>query len=147
MRSFFFLILLVFAWPYFFSQTTAPRHPSLHFRKEKQFYFFQAGIASDTIRRGQGDMFYLQVPDSLKDMISIAVENGRLLATANDSLVRLHFLPGVSYESRFHLSEKGWELKSQINGAAQLPRDMILITVSHRMRGRLITNRYVYAEQ
>jgi hypothetical protein len=129
------------------SAATTPQQQLLRFRKEKQLLFFQAGAASDTIGRNYGDLFYLVVPDSLKDMVYIGVENGRLTGTASDSLVRLHFMPGVAYESRYYQSDKSWELKSLINGATELQRDMVRIIVYHRLRGRMIENRFIYEER
>ena len=69
-------------------------------------YFFQKGAASDTILKNKNDIFYLLVPDSLKPHMSILVDNGRIQATGNDSLVRIEFIKGLRYESVYALSEE-----------------------------------------
>lgn len=81
---------------------TAQPVPSIHLKKDlSRIYFFQKGSKSDTIQKNKNDLFYLLVPDSLKDRISVIVENGRLQPAANDSLVTLELLKGLSYESLY----------------------------------------------
>lgn len=102
--------------------------------------FFQKGAKSDTILKGKNDLFYLMVPDSLKGMVTLDIENGRLTPTSNDSIVRLEYLKGLRYESSYlrqpdensTLSKSRTEklvFKPQINGASEFPEERIKLRI------------------
>jgi hypothetical protein len=113
--------------------------------------FFQQGVKKDSISKNNGDVFYLLVPDSLKELVSIAVDNGRLLPTGNDSLVTLSYLPGISYESIYVKEERAdrtaaTTLKTLINGASTLDRNYVRIRILHRIKGEQLRSTYYYKE-
>lgn len=119
-------------------------------------YFFQKGAASDTIVKNKSDLFYLLVPDSLKPQLAIFVENGRLLATGNDSLVKFDFLKGLNYESGYVAEEpetprrgrpanKKWILRAAINGTAPAgDADKIVIRVRSRQEENVLIENVFY---
>lgn len=119
-------------------------------------YFFQKGSPADTIVKNKTDLFYLLVPDSLKPHISIFIENGRLLTTSNDSLVKFDFLKGLNYESTWSLAEsvnqpprpsktRRYVLKSAINGAAPAGwGNKIVIRVLNRLDEKILIENVFY---
>jgi hypothetical protein len=140
----FFLLISYSAW----AQET------IRFGKDHSLvYFFQKGQSGDTLIKHKNDLFYLLVPDSLKPHIFIFVENGRLLTTGNDSLVRFDFLKGLNYESSYFPEEletgkpgrpaqKKWVLKSVINGTA--PGNKIVIRVLNRREDKVLMENVFY---
>ncbi len=149
------LLLTVFS-------ANAQQPQKIRLKKEQStVYFFQKGIKSDTIIKGGSDLFYLVVPDSLKPLLSILVENGRLVATANDSLVQFEFLKGLSYEGMYvpkdHESDQPGlsaakdkhvprVLKSLINGTAPTGGDekKIRIRLLNRKEDKTLIENYFY---
>jgi hypothetical protein len=130
---------------------------TIRFRKDRsQIYFFQKGRPGDTIIKNQNDLFYLLVPDSLKPHIFIFVENGRLLTTGNDSLVRFYFLKGLNYESSYFHEEaetgkpgrpaqKKWVLKNAINGTAPAGQgNKIVIRIWNRREDKMLMENVFY---
>ncbi len=99
---------------------TAQSIDTIHFRKSPGIiYFFQKTAASDTVIKNKSDLFYLLVPDSLKPLLSIQVENGRLQPTANDSMVRLEPMRGLNYEGLYSAKEE--------TGVAAKPKKQIQV--------------------
>jgi len=119
-----------------------------HFKKEHAFVFFQKGTKSDTIIKNKNDVFYFIVPDSLKNRISVLVENGQLQTTSNDSLVKLNYLFGMKYETFFQKNGNGEQkLRTLTNGATEHPRQNILLEVLDRKTGNMILkNTFFYLE-
>ncbi len=68
--------------------------------------FYQKGTRNDTIWRGKNDEFFLLVPDSLKERLIFSTENGQLVRTTNDSLIKLNYLPGLSYEYIYEVKDE-----------------------------------------
>jgi hypothetical protein len=124
--------------------------PSIRFKKDRSgLVFFQKGAKSDTISRG--NLFFLLVPDSTKEFILISVENGRMEATSNDSLVTVVHFPGINYESRYVVKGKAAEgdpgkpaLVPAINGASSLDRNLVRIRIIHKMKGEQLVNSYYF---
>lgn len=123
-----------------FGALSAQPVEKIHFAKDESLiYFFQKGPAGDTILKNKSDLFYLLVPDVLKPDISILVDNGRILATGNDSLVRVEFIKGLRYESMYTLREEDQPtakkkapkvkriLSTFINGTAPEGRENIMV--------------------
>jgi len=140
-----------------FAQCNAQNAPAIKLKKEhSSLVFFQSGNKKDTISKGSGDLFYLAVPDTMKDDIVIYVDNGRIETTRNDSLVRLSYLPGISYESVYvhenkltrgtgqFMSRRTYSLKTLINGATSLEKNHIRVRIADRMQGDLIRNSFIY---
>lgn len=99
------------------------------------FYFYQKGIKKDTISKTEGNLFYLIASDSLKKHLSISVENGQLLKTANDSLYLFKYVKGMKYECVFKPVNKqanilSFEFKTLVNGVSQLSSNTIIISVT-----------------
>lgn len=119
-------------------------------------FFFQKSAAGDTVTKQKTDLFYLLVPGGLKADLSIQVENGRLQPTANDSLVRLEFMPGLNYEGLYVLAEEEAGitpkskkqvrvLNSLINGTtASAQERRIKIRVINKREGKLVLENVFY---
>jgi hypothetical protein len=110
-------------------------------------YFFPKGINKDSIVKNSNDLFYLVVPDSLKKHIVVYVENGKLVKTTNDSLVKLNYMQGLKYESQFVINEvaeaskkikKEFELISLINGASSYEKNKILIQIINKKEEKVV---------
>jgi hypothetical protein len=145
------LIIWSVLFVYFPDSLVAQSEPPVRLKRERGMVFFQQGVKKDSISKNKGDVFYLLVPDSLKELVSIAVDNGRLLPTANDSLVTLSYLPGISYESMYVKEERAdrtaaTTLKTLINGASTLDQNYVRIRILHRIKGEQLRSTYHYKE-
>jgi hypothetical protein len=157
-----FLIRLIF--PLFllcFSATASAQGPAkIKFAKDQGFiYFFLKGDKTDTIVKDRSDIFYLLVNDSLKNSFNLCVENGRLVKTSNDSLVKFEYLPGLKYETFYSKRSPGSavdagidkkrppasELNTMINGTTDRQKNTILIRITDRREEKvLIENLFYY---
>lgn len=121
-------------------------------RNSELIYFFQKDLKTDTITKNKGNLFYLFVPDSIKEFISVQTENGMLEPNKGDSLLRFNFLKGLKYELIYAFVpetglKKHWSLQSRINGAADEQGNRVLITLIDRRRNHvLIESRFRYKE-
>ena len=127
----------------------------IRFKKDPGLiYFFQKGKKSDTLQKGQGDVFYLIVPDSLKPFLSIQVDNAQLLLTDNDSLVKLNYVKGFNYESIYLTAEnhsqkngdaKRVEFKTLVNGVSAIdPNHIEIKFIDKREKNVLLRNVFYY---
>lgn len=66
-------------------------------KEDNRFFFFQKGIKGDTIIKNTSDIFYIKLPDSLKNNIQIFLQNGQFVKTDNDTLFRLIHISGMKY--------------------------------------------------
>ena len=119
----------------------------IKFKKDPSLiYFFQEGSKSDTLHKSRDNFFYLVVPDSLKRSLFIAVENGQLMPTTNDSLVKFNYLPGFKYESFYTAKEVNaakkakpdYDYKTMVDGISILPENKISISIINKQTGGLI---------
>lgn len=129
----------------------------IKFKKQNSLlYFFQKGAKSDTIVKNKSDLFYLVVPDTLKDKIIIFVDNGQLLPTPNDSIVKLNFVRGFNYESLFLPEEqsaagadkkKQFHFKTLVNGTSLQPINSVRFKIVNKKEdGVIIENVFFYHE-
>jgi hypothetical protein len=120
----------------------------IKFKKDKTIiYFFQNGEKTDTLNALSENFFYLVVHDILKKDLSIQVENGQLMPTLSDSVVKFNYLPGFQYES-FYVSQEidGGEKKKKVklefttlvNGTPVLKAPKISISLINKATGGLI---------
>jgi hypothetical protein len=120
----------------------------LRFKKDSQWiYFFQKGNKTDTIQKNRGDIFYLLIPDSLKNVIAFMIDNAQLLPTENDSLVRLKHIRGIKYESFYYkvqgykdnsINKNKYVLKNLVNGASETQKNDVKIQLIDKQKGELI---------
>lgn len=66
-------------------------------KEDNRFLFFQKGTKNDTLIKNKTDLFYIKLPDSLKNNIQIFLKNGQFVKTDNDTLYRLIQIPGMKY--------------------------------------------------
>ncbi len=145
-----YLLLFVF---FTASVSEAQKVETIKLKKDKNaIYFFQKGFKSDSILKNKGDLFFLIVPDSLKALLSLQVENAQIQAGPNDSLVKLVYIKGYKYESLFILKEErypgdkvqpAYELKTFVNGVSELPANKINISIiNKRLKEILLENSF-----
>jgi hypothetical protein len=150
-KSIYFILLFFFLYGKLYSQTVE----KIKFKKDKSLiYFFQKGTKSDTLNASLEHFFYLVAPDSIKKNLSLEVENGQLMVTENDSLVKLTYLPGFQYESFYKSNEikpgkkstsEKFEFTTMVNGISILPKSKISISLINKKTGGLILeNVFVY---
>jgi len=145
----------------FFLQISTVRSQSptrFKIRKENNtFVFFQKGIANDSISKKNGGEFYLVVNDSLKKYLLIHVENGQLLSTSNDSLVKLIYMNKLRYECFYTDVTKKysaqpskkiiWKFETLINGVSVYPENKIRIKIfDGRYDKLLLENVFYYSD-
>lgn len=142
---------------FFVSGSTISQTPGkIKFQKNSNLiYFFSKNSTTDSVVKGNTDVFYLVIPDSLKRFVSVCVENGKLLKTTNDSLVKLNYMPGLKYESLFVIKEsedpvdkklkKEFEFISLINGSSSYTKNKMLIQIVNKKEEKVvIENTYIY---
>jgi hypothetical protein len=140
--------LFYFSFLFVFTNASAQNPEKIKFQKNSTLiYFFPKGANKDSIVKNSNDLFYLVVPDSLKKHILVYVENGKLIKTTNDSLVKLNYMQGLKYESQFVISEvaeapkkikKEFELISLINGASSYEKNKILIQIINKKEEKVV---------
>lgn len=140
--------LFYFSFLFVFTNASAQNPEKIKFQKNSALiYFFPKGQNKDSIVKNSNDLFYLVVPDSLKKHIVVYVENGKLIKTTNDSLVKLNYMQGLKYESQFVISEvaeapkkikKEFELISLINGASSYEKNKILIQIINKKEEKVV---------
>lgn len=82
----------------FFIYNSSQAQYALKVKKEdNRFLFFQVGIKNDTIIKNKTDLFFIKLPDSLKQNIQIFLKNGQFIKTDNDSVYRLIPVFGMQY--------------------------------------------------
>jgi hypothetical protein len=150
---FFLVIFFSFNVSIIFSQ----KIEKIKFQKNTStIYFYQKGVFYDTISENFGNSFYLLVPDSIKKDITIFTENGRLVKTSNDSIVKLYHMSGLNYESQYIIKEsssqagfkkiqKQFQLISLINGTSNVQKNKIIIKfTSKKESGLILENTFFY---
>ena len=142
--------LFYFSFLFVFTNITAQNPEKIKFQKNSTLiYFFPKGANKDSIVKNSNDLFYLVVPDSLKKHIVVYVENGKLVKTTNDSLVKLNYMQGLKYESQFIINEvlsdanpkilkKKFEMISLINGASSYEKNKILIQIINKTEEKVV---------
>lgn len=120
-------------------------------------YFFSKNSTTDSVVKSKSDVFYLVIPDSLKRFVTVYVENGKLLKTTNDSLVKLNYMPGLKYESQYVINEipdsgtkgfkKVFDLISLIDGPSSYQKNRILVKIINKKEEKVvIENVFLYRE-
>lgn len=67
-------------------------------REDNRFLFYQIGNKNDSIILNQSDLFFIKLPDSLKQNLQINVVNGLFKAIYQDSLIyQLQIVKGMKY--------------------------------------------------
>lgn len=114
-------------------------------------YFFQKENKNDTLSLTKNNLFYLIIPDTLKDKISVFIDNAMLQKTENDSLLSLKYMPGLKYESFYEVNEqiqfkatrpKQYDFKTLINGTSILYKNTICIQLVKRIEGLVIIKNF-----
>lgn len=130
-------------------------------KSNTDLFFFQKGKETGTITKTEGNVFYLIVKDTLKDKLTIFLDNAQLLTTSNDSVFRLNYVKGMSYECVFSktVSKKyrdmairpkdviQYEFKCLINGVSL--EEINKITIKFKQKGDpnyLLENAFWYKE-
>lgn len=112
-------------------------------------YFFAKGAKADSVIKNTNDLFYLVIPDSLKKFVTVYVENGKLIKTINDSIVKLNYMQGLKYESQFIINEvpadanskslkKKFDMISLINGASSYQKNKILVQIINKKEEKVV---------
>lgn len=128
------------------------------FKKDpSQVYFFQKGSRRDTIRKNGGDVFYLLVPDSLKKIITLMIDNAQILPTSNDSLVKLKHIRGLKYECFYSkvtgyksnsVNDDKYVIKNLVNGASDTNKNSVRIQLIDKQKNELLLeNVFVYSPE
>ena len=146
-HKYLFLIFLCFSW-FIYSQKPTP----IKVKKQNNIvYFYQKGNKTDTITKQKNNLFYFILNDSLKQSTRIFIDNGRFIATKNDSIIQFIFMPNLKYEAKFNikdtLNKKHYHFVSLINGATNSTKNEITIKViSTKHDTPLIENTFYYRE-
>jgi hypothetical protein len=160
-----FLILLVL----FTKPARSQQIDAITVRKQAvDVYFFPKDKHGDTISAGA--LFYLIIPEKLKNAIAILTDNARIVSTENDSLFKCQYLPGLKYESFFaledsvleaakapsHLQQRSSKVNSQthtardykmgglINGTSVMDRSLLRFRIYDKTEEKVILQRTYY---
>ncbi len=143
------LVILLFFAVLFKGYSQKPTLIKVH-KQSELVYFYQKGIKCDTITKNNYNNFYFILNDSLKLTTQILVNNGRFVATQNDSIIQFIFMPGLIYESKFVKDNAikpntNLKLVSLINGATAFDKNTITIQVTSNLHDKpLIENKFYY---
>ncbi|MES2567978.1 MAG: hypothetical protein V4565_13980 [Bacteroidota bacterium] len=66
-------------------------------KEDNRFLFFQKNGKSDTIVKNKTDLFFIKLPDSLKQHLQIFIHNGQFIKTDNDTIYQLRAVRGMKY--------------------------------------------------
>lgn len=66
-------------------------------KEDNRFLFFQIGQKSDIIIKNKTDLFFIKLPDSLKNQIQIHINNGQFINTTSKDVYRLIPIIGMKY--------------------------------------------------
>jgi hypothetical protein len=153
MKFIFYFLIICLSRP-IYSQTPG----KIKFQKNSSLiYFFSKNSSTDSVVKNKSDVFYLVVPDSLKRFVTVYVENGKLLKTTSDSLVKLNYMPGLKYESQYVINEtpdagakgfkKVFDLISLIDGPSSYQKNRILVKIINKKDEKVvIENIFIYRE-
>ncbi len=71
-------------------------------KEDNRFLFYQIATKNDTILKNKNDVFYLHLPDSSKQDISIFITNGYLKSLPTNNHYQLVFINGMKYSHTKH---------------------------------------------
>ncbi|MDP1802975.1 MAG: hypothetical protein Q8L81_16555 [Bacteroidota bacterium] len=152
--KFIFYFLIIYNSGMIYSQTPE----KIKFQKNSNLiYFFSKNSNTDSVVKSKSDVFYLVVPDSLKRFVTVYVENGKLLKTTSDSLVKINYMPGLKYESQYVINEipdtgakgfkKVFDLISLIDGPSSYQKNRILVKIINKKDEKVvIENIFIYRD-
>src|SRR5690606_1963388 len=103
---------------------------------------------SDTISFDRHDLFYVKVPDTLKNDLAFWIENAQLQFFQADTVLKIKYVPGLRYEAYF-LKKDSAEVKYKwsnfVNGPAAIEKNKIRIQIFGRKdHDLLLENNFVY---
>ena len=70
-------------------------------KEDNRFLLFKLGKQTDHIVKDQSDLFFIKLPDSLKNNLLVMVENGRFTQTTNDTIFKFIPIKGMKYSHAF----------------------------------------------
>lgn len=141
------LVILMFFVVLFKGYSQKPTIIKVH-KQSDLVYFYQKDIKSDTITKHNNN-FYFILNDSLKLTTQILVNNGRFVATKNDSIIQFIFMPGLIYESKFVKDnslnpDSNLKFVSLINGATAFDKNTITIQVTSTLHDNPLIETKLY---
>lgn len=66
-------------------------------KEDNRFLCYQIGSKNDTILKNKSDLFYIKLPDSLKQVLKVYIENGKLAKTHKTNVYQLSYINGMKY--------------------------------------------------
>jgi hypothetical protein len=126
--------------------------------EEGLIYFYKKGPVADSTFNKKNTSFYLVCKPSQKKNILISIDNARLMASKNDSLVYAEYLPGLKYEAWYVHSEDSlnsnekvkqdkMSLTSFLNGTTEFEKSRMRIQIYLKDKNELILeNTYYYKD-
>jgi len=84
-------------------------------KEDNRLLFFQIGEKNDTIIKNKTDLFFIKLPDSLKNMIKINVENGKFFKSNGENIYKLTYIKNMKYSHTI----KDTVLESLLEGVSQ----------------------------
>ncbi|MCU0359993.1 MAG: hypothetical protein MUF75_04630 [Bacteroidia bacterium] len=123
--------------------------------EEGLIYFYKKGPVTDSTFTKTNTLFYLVCKPSQQRNILIGIDNARLMASKNDSLVYAEYLPGLKYEAWFVQSEDSLSadgtiqkgkmvFTSFLNGTTQVDTSRIRIQIYLKKENELILENTYY---
>jgi hypothetical protein len=117
------------------------------------FFYLKGEKKDSTVSKNQ-NLFYLVCKVSQKKNLVFYIENARLKATNNDSLVQLEYLPGLKYEAWFVKAHDSTNVESEnmvftsfLNGTSLLSKDQIKVQIYFKKENEvLLENIYYYRD-
>jgi hypothetical protein len=86
-------------------------------KEDNRLLFFQIREKNDTIVKNKTDLFFIKLPDSLKNAIKINIENGKFFKSNNENIYKLTYIKNMKYSQKI----KDTVLESLLEGVSQNP--------------------------
>ena len=127
-----------------FISFSASAQYSLKVKKEdNRFLFFQRGIKTDTIIKNKSDLFYIKLPDSLKNNIQIFLKNGQFIKTDTDTLYRLIHISGMKYSH----SKPDSVFNTLLEGNCTPSKNISIEFINTKTQGAFLKNIFIVKPQ
>jgi len=109
-------------------------------KEDNRFLFFQKGIQTDTLIKNKSDLFYIKLPDSLKQDIQIFLKNGQFVKTDNDTLYRLIQITGMKYSH----SKRDSVFNTLVEGNCQPSKTVSIEFINTITQKQFLTNKFIF---
>lgn len=108
-------------------------------KEDNRFLLFKMGEKNDLIIKDQSDLFFIKLPDSIKQISVVTVENGRLSEFKSDSIFKFTPIKGMKYAHAF----KDTTFEVLLEGVCPPSNTIYLEVINTRTKKSLLQNKFL----